>query len=109
MSVPDLRCLERIAVGDVAPDLRLLLDLPVEEGLERRHRDSGTVNRIDRAGLAFHRRVREMYLHLVASSPNDWVVIDAARSPEAVLEDICQAVESVLAISLAPPGAERQV
>ncbi|HYH11716.1 MAG TPA: dTMP kinase, partial [Thermomicrobiales bacterium] len=109
MATSDLRCLERLAVGDTTPDLRILLDLPVEEGLERRHRDADTVNRIDRADLGFHRRVRDTYLHLVEANPDEWAVIDASRSPDAVQQDICRVVGSVLAISLVPPGAERQV
>lgn len=109
MAISDLRCLERIAVEDTTPDLKILLDLPVEEGLERRHRDADTVNRIDRADLAFHRRVRETYLRLAESNPNEWAVIDASRSTDAVLEDLCRLIESVLEVPLVPPGAERQV
>lgn len=109
MAESDLRCLEQIAVGGTAPDVRILLDLPVEEGLARRHRDADSVNRIDRADVAFHRRVRERYLQLAEMNPSAWVVIDASRARDAVLEDIRRAVESALAISLAPPGAERQV
>lgn len=102
MDTAALRCLERIAVGDTAPDLRILLDLPVEVGLARRHRDAGSVNRIDRAGLAFHRRVRDAYLDLVAAQPEAWVVVDAAQPPDAVLEDICQAIRAALAIPVGP-------
>lgn len=109
MSKADLRCLERIAVGDTRPDVRILLDLPVEEGLERRHRDEGTVNRIDRADLSFHRRVRDAYLELAGAKPGDWVVIDASASPDVVFESICQAVQAALAIPLTPAGTERQV
>ena len=109
MSETDLRTLERIATGGTAPDVRILLDLPVEEGLARRLRDAERVNRIDRADLAFHRRVRDAYLRLVESRPSDWIVVDASRSPDAVFEDICQAVQLSLAIPLAPAGTERQV
>ncbi len=109
MAEPDLRCLERIAVGDSQPDLRVLLDLPVEVGLERRHRDAGSVNRIDRADLSFHRRVRDAYLALADAHPGDWVVIDASKPPDAVFEAICQAVQTTLAIPLIPAGTERQV
>ena len=52
------------AVGDTAPDLRILLDLAVETGLASRHRDAESVNRIDRAGVAFHERVRQAYRQL---------------------------------------------
>lgn len=108
MDAAALRCLERIAVGDTAPDLRILLDLPVEVGLARRHRDAASVNRIDRAGLAFHQRVRDAYLALVAERPEAWAVIDATQAPDAVLTDICQAIRAALAIPVGLPERERQ-
>lgn len=109
MSLDDLRCLERIAVDDTAPDMRILLDLPVEQGLARRHQDAGNVNRIDRADVQFHRRVRDAYLRLAAERPGAWTVIDAAQPPDAVLADICQAIRSTLAIPVEPAGSQSQV
>jgi dTMP kinase len=109
MDVDDLRCLERIAVGATEPDMRILLDLPIEEGLARRHRDAGTVNRIDRADAAFHQRVRDTYLSLARSNPAGWTVINAAQPPDAVLADICQAIRSTFAIPIHPTGSQSQV
>jgi dTMP kinase len=103
-----LRCLERIAIGGTEPDLRILLDLPVEIGLARRHGDAGTVNRIDRAGVAFHERVRQAYLELVAERPDAWVVIDATQPPDEVLADICRAIRASLAIPVGLAGTERR-
>ena len=108
MDLADLRCLERIAVGDTAPDLRILLDLPVKIGLDRRHRDAETVNRIDRAGVAFHERVRRAYRQLAAERPEAWVVIDATQPPDDVLADICRAIRASLAIPVGPAEAERR-
>lgn len=103
-----LRCLERIAVGDTEPDLRILLDLPVEVGLARRHRDTASVNRIDRASVAFHERVRQAYRQLVAERPDAWAVIDATQPPDDVLVDICRAIRAALAISIGLAGTERR-
>lgn len=108
MDMAALRCLERIAVGDTEPDLRFLLDLPVEVGLARRHRDVESVNRIDRAGVAFHERVRNVYRQLAAERPQAWAVIDATQSPDNVLADICRAIRATLAIPVGPAGAERR-
>ncbi len=108
MDLADLRCLERIAVGDTAPDLRILLDLPVETGLARRHRDAESVNRIDRAGVAFHERVRQAYRQLAAEHPDAWAVIDATQPPDDVLADICHAVRASLAIPVGLAGTERR-
>lgn len=109
MAESDLRCLARIATDGLEPDMRVLLDLPVEEGLLRRHRDAATLNRIDRADLAFHQRVGEAYRSLASQAPDQWAVIDATQSPDAVFAAICQAVQSTLALTLMPAGSERQV
>ena len=108
MDTADLRCLERIAVGDTVPDLRILLDLPVEIGLARRHRDAESVNRIDRAGVQFHERVRRAYLQLAAERPEAWVVIDATQPPDDVLADICGAIRAALAIPVGLAETERR-
>lgn len=109
MAEADLRCLERIATEGLAPDLRILLDLPVREGLARRHRDAGSVNRIDRADLDFHERVAAAYRLLADGDPNGWAVVDATEPLEAVFTAICQVVQSSLAVSFEPVGNERQV
>jgi dTMP kinase len=108
MDTAALRCLERLAVGDTEPDLRILLDLPVTVGLARRHRDTGSVNRIDRASVAFHERVRAAYLQLAAERPDVWAVIDATQSPEGVLADICGAVRAALDIPVDLASSERR-
>ena len=64
-----LVAVQRLATGDLRPDLRLLLDVPVPLGLARRYAEVETVNRIDAAGAAFHERVRQAYLDLVAAEP----------------------------------------
>lgn len=74
-----LRTITRFATGGLIPDLTLLLDLPVEEGLRRREKD-GDWNRLDAYELEFHTRVRQGYLELAASEPDRWVVLDAAKS-----------------------------
>lgn len=109
MAAADLRSLERIATGGLEPDLRILLDLPVAEGLARRHQDAASVNRIDRADLAFHERVGAAFRDLAARDPDGWAVIDAMQPPESVFANVCQAVQSSLALSLEPAGSERQV
>ena len=64
-----LRQLQEFAVGALQPDLTLLYDLPVETGLARRQA-AGDVNRLDAAGVDFHRRVRAGYLELAAADPD---------------------------------------
>ena len=93
-----LIAIQHFATGGLQPDLKLLLDLPVEVGLRRRHTDPMSLNRIDLADLAFHQRVRESYIHLARQEPERWVVIDASASPDAVASAIEMAVRERLGL-----------
>jgi dTMP kinase len=61
--------LNAFATGGVAPDLVLVLDLPLEEGRARQLRQGKGADRIEGAGRAFHARVAEGYRKLAASDP----------------------------------------
>ncbi|HEU5431457.1 MAG TPA: dTMP kinase [Thermomicrobiales bacterium] len=92
LPLDQVEAIQRLAVGDVRPDLRLLLDLPIGVGLARRFAAGEEINRIDRAEAAFHERVRRMYLRLAAQEPSQWVVIDAARPADTVFDEVVAAV-----------------
>ena len=87
-----LKPLQDFAVDGVEPTIRLLLDVPVEIGLARRHGDAANVNRIDRAPVEFHERVRAMFLELAEANPEGWVIIDASKSIDDVSEQVIAAV-----------------
>jgi dTMP kinase len=76
------------ATSNLKPNLTILLDLDVEMGLKRRSGDSDNWNRLDAKELAFHKRVREGYLQMVADEPDRWVVVDASRSLDEVLHEL---------------------
>ena len=95
-----LRTVQRLATGDLLPDLRVLLDVPVEIGLSRRFGSPDDVNRIDAADVAFHRRVRAAFRELAADDRDHWVVIDAAGEVEDVSRRVADAVHSRLGLSL---------
>lgn len=78
-----LRCLLEFATGGLKPDLTLLFDLDIEEGLRRRA-GGGNWNRLDAYGLEFHQRVRDGYHQLVKQEPERWVIVNAQQPPENV-------------------------
>ncbi len=86
-----LRAIVEFATGGLKPDLTLLLDIDVEEGLRRRTK-SGEWNRLDAYDLAFHQRVRQGYFQLAQDEPQRWVKIDAAQPPVMVQADIQKVV-----------------
>lgn len=93
-----LAAAQLLATDGLTPDLTLLLDLPVREGLARRFedRDGEAPNRLDAETDAFHERVRATYLRLADAGRQSWVIVRADRPPVAVASAINDTVRSVL-------------
>lgn len=72
------------AVGELAPDLTIVLDVPVQTGLARAGGRTGAEDRYERMDGGFHDRVRQGFLDLAAAEPARCVVIDATGEIEAV-------------------------
>ena len=83
-----------LATDGLEPDLRILLDLPVESALRRRMADWNETNRMDRESIMFHGRVRDAYHSLVAADPARWSVVDADRAVDDVSAAVWRAVVS---------------
>lgn len=86
-----ITALEEMVHGDLQPDLTLLLDLPVEQGLERASR-RGEADRFEQESSSFFRRVRQAYLARAKSSPNRFEIIDASGA----MDQVWSQIESVL-------------
>jgi dTMP kinase len=86
-----LRSIIDFATGGLKPDLTVLLDLDVKEGLKRKTR-GGEWNRLDAYALDFHSRVRAGYLQMAQSEPQRWVVVDAGLPPDQVQSAIQKAI-----------------
>ena len=91
MNLDRLKLLIDFATGGLKPDLTLLLDLEVEEGLRRREQ-GGSWNRLEAYALAFHQRVRRGFLELAREEPQRWVTIDAGQPADQVQMAIRQEV-----------------
>ena len=93
-----INVLERVSVGELAPDLTVMLDLPVQVGLERAklRRGPAQADRFEGEGADFHERLREAYLAIATREPDRCVVIDAIASKDVVADAIWQAVQSRL-------------
>jgi dTMP kinase len=83
--------------GDLQPDLTLLLDLPVEVGLERASR-RGAADRFEQESVLFFERVRQAYLDRAEVHANRFAVIDAALEPEQVWSQIQSVLERRLGL-----------
>jgi dTMP kinase len=86
---PLIESANRLACGSVRPDLTVLLDLDPARGLGRASvRDQGQADRFEVLGAEFHRKVREAYHSLAKEEPGRFFVVDAARPPEVVEEEV---------------------
>ncbi len=99
----------RIAVGTTWPDLTLILDLPAERGLERVRGKTGggpgALDRMESKNLAFHRKVRKLFLKQAADDPRHFAVVNASVDVEQVRRRIVE----VLATWPWPPATARPV
>ena len=89
---PDIEALNRLACGNLVPDLTILLDMDVDEGLRRADGRETAETRFESKGVEFHRKVRSGFLELAARHSGRFVVIDAGQEIDLVTSDIEAAV-----------------
>ncbi len=89
-----IETLYALAVGETKPDLTLILDLPVEEGLKRALSRQDAENRYEKMGAAFHQALRDGFLDIAAHSPERCVVVSALSSIETIHAQLWQIVEN---------------
>ncbi len=88
--------LYQIVVGPFKPDLTLVLDLPVELGVERALKRDVDTNRYEKMGLDFHRNLRRAFLEIEKKAPQRCVVINAADTAEKIHAQIAAVVQKRL-------------
>ena len=88
-----IRRLTRAATGGLKPDLTILLDLPVELGLDRQGKAADAIGREDRE---FHERVRRGYLEMASRDRDRWAFLDSLRPENEVAEEVWRQVEPLL-------------
>jgi len=97
-----IRRLHRLVVGETAPDLTLIFDMPVEIGLSRaREREVKTgegEDRYERMGGEFHTRLREGFLDIAKKEPTRCEVIDASGDIDTVARAVQNAVTQKLKV-----------
>jgi dTMP kinase len=96
--------LEKITVGDLAPDLTIILDVAPEIGLKRvtERRGKAPIDRFEAEAFEFHKKLREAYLELAEREPKRCVVINAGADAATVAEFVWAAVNARLKPQQAP-------
>jgi dTMP kinase len=89
-----LNAMQRVTIGDLKPDLTIILDLPVEVGMQRAaaRRGTGAPDRFEAEDVKFHEGLRDAYRQIAADEPQRCVLIDANAAPGAVATRVWTAV-----------------
>ena len=90
---PDVLSLNVWGTQGLFPDLVILLHIEPELGLAR---SGDERDRMEQEGQAFLAKVADAYLRIAAEHPERFVVIDAAREPAEVFDDVRDAVDRAL-------------
>ncbi|MGC1889785.1 MAG: dTMP kinase [Stellaceae bacterium] len=94
-----LAALHRFALGEFAPDLTVILDLPVEIGLARAAARS-PADRFERLDQDFHQKLRQGFRQIADENPTRCLLIDASGDPHTVHRAVAAAVEQRLGVVL---------
>ncbi len=112
LDMTQLETINRFAADGLTPDMTLLLDFPVEEGLRRARARNRSDNlesegRFELEALTFHQRIRQGYLDLAAQEDR-FHVIDALDDVDTVAKRISSVVDCFLAVSNFSPDSPRR-
>src|SRR5439155_23174338 len=95
---PDIvAALNAFAVGDARPDMTFILDIDVKTArarLLRRVRPVQVKDRMEEEPVEFYERVCDGYRELANSEPDRFILIDGAQSPDAIEQQVWNAVQS---------------
>lgn len=96
LTIEQFNSMYELAVGDFEPDLTIILDIPVEDGLRRLYKKSETMAetelRFESMDLSFHENLRQGFLKIAKENPKRCVIINANQPIEDVAKDVKEAV-----------------
>lgn len=92
-NIENINMLNELAVNGVHPDLTIVFDIDTETSMERVGAEK---DRLESAGIEFHKRVRNGYLEIAKKNPQRIKVVDASQTIEDVQRDVIKIIEGVL-------------
>ena len=99
-----IKAVQDLVIGDLVPNLTLMLDIEPEAGLKRSGRRLAAEalqieqneDRFENMEIDFHERLRTGFLEIAVSEPERCVVLDAAQDVEPMADEIYACVRSRL-------------
>jgi dTMP kinase len=93
-----LNAMQRVTIGDLKPDLTIILDVPVDVGTQRAAGRRGTAapDRFEAEDVRFHEGLREAFRQIAAAEPQRCILIDANAPVGMVAAKVWRAVRDRL-------------
>lgn len=91
-NIDNINMLNELAVNGVHPDLTIVFDIDTETSMARVGAEK---DRLESAGIEFHKRVRNGYLEIAKKNPQRIKVVDASQTIEDVQRDVIKIIEGV--------------
>ena len=92
--------MHHLVIGNLMPDVTIILDIAPGEGIGRTHKRNGNENRYEQMASQFHEHVRLGFLSAAAKYPERCALIDATQSIEAIQREIAGVVKERLGVKL---------
>jgi len=90
-----VQTINTFAVGDIIPDLTIVIDVPAAMGLERvKHRANSLPDRMEKENIEFYETVREGYIVLAKSLPKRFLVFDGTKEKQDIEAEIWDTVKT---------------
>ncbi|MDQ8730042.1 dTMP kinase [Bradyrhizobium sp. LHD-71] len=90
-----IRAMERVTIGDLKPDLTIILDVPTEVGLARaaKRRGKEAPDRFEAEDFGFHQRLRDAYRQVAVDEPERCILIDATTEVDVTAKHVWNVVQ----------------
>lgn len=91
-----IKDLNKLAVGDIEPDLTILLDIPYETGIKRRQNGRKKIDRLDLQQKDFYKRVNTGYKKIAKEYPKRVFTVNAIKPIEDIAKIIWEKVKKIV-------------
>lgn len=102
-----VNAMEHVTIGDLKPDLTIILDVPVEIGMKRAatRRGDAAPDRFESEDMKFHQDLRDAYRELAALEPARCVLVDASADANTVAASVWAALRDRFFSAAAPAAS----
>ncbi|MDN5809887.1 MAG: dTMP kinase [Staphylococcus equorum] len=96
IGIEEVKSINEFAINGLYPDRTIYLDVSVEVGRDRIQKNQRNQNRLDQEDVIFHEKVVEGYKKIIHNESKRFIVIDANRSIEEVVNATYKSISKYL-------------